>query len=260
MVQNKSTYMGSFSTAAKYTINTWPQFAALITSYGSAEKKESAELLQHSATLADAFNGGFSFCVREVAGVLVTLEQVLAMIRTGKEDTDLLTPRLLKEFGCEKVQVTRLIPAKIEKTRRKVLGKVGALSEALSSLYATSCDAIAAGLKAQGIALNENEGRELAFLETRRGLAARLADLSLSGLAGNQVLSYHQYMHYKTSTVLKNALSRMGKGHQNNDVDKAMKALKPSFDAVKKEQQKLTAEHIEPIKKLLDEAIQVEQV
>lgn len=258
MAKKKQVYLRNFSTNTKYTINSWTSFSELLKKYGSSAREEAVELLLESAVLEDAFNGGFSFCMRDLANILVKIEQVLIMIRTGKEDSDSLTPELLTQFGCEKINIERLMPAKIEKLRKKILAKIGGFDRLLGELHVSSCTAIKTHLREREILINENEVTELALIESRYALVRRLDNLALGALQDDEVLSFASYFRYKTSIILKNALSRMQKSHGDNDVQQTLRKLKPCFDGIKKEANKFVVDNIHPLQKLLEGAVQVD--
>jgi hypothetical protein len=258
MAKKSIAYMQNFSTNAKYIVHNWPNFSDMVIEFASATKQTEVDLLQDTATLEDAFNGGFSFCFRGVAQVLVQLEQVLAMVRVGNEDAEQLTPMLLADFGCSKVEVGRLVPAKLEKLRKKILNKLPGLSKQLTELHEIGCNAVLTDLREREVMINENERQELSFRDSRRGLHKRLDDLALKNMQADEVLSWESYFRYKMSVVVKNAFSRLQQHRSDNDVEQLLRKMKPCFDIIRREKDKFVAENIQPLQQLVDEAIRVD--
>lgn len=257
MAKSTVSYMRDFSTNAKYTINNWASFAQLVKKYGSLAKKKNPGVLIESVVLEDAFNGGFSFCLRDVARLLVKIDQVMILVRQGKEDADSLTPDVLAQFHCEKIAVTRLVPAKVEKVGKKILSETAKFDKALQQLHAAACEAVVTHLKKVGIDVNASERDELTFIESRRGLVRRLDALSLQGLKNDEVLSLEQYFRYKTAIVIKNAMSRSQKSPSNSEVDQRVKKIKSCFETIRKDKEQFIKQRIAPLEKQLQDVLTV---
>ncbi len=258
MAKKKITYMQDFTTNSQYILNNWPSFSAIVKKYGSSNKEETLESLHKTKVLEDAFNGGFSFFFRDLANLLVKIEQVLTVLRAVKEDSNSVTPDFLVQFDCSKIDVNKLTPAKVEKLRKKILTKISSLDTLLRKLHQAACDTILTHLREREVFVNENERHELSLIETRHSLIRRLDNLSLKPLKEEEVLSFGSYFHYKTAIILKNAFSRLEKRQGDNEVEQMLRKIKPCFDSIENEKSKFVAEYIQPLQKDLADALQVE--
>lgn len=250
----KILYMSDFSTHAKYMLHNWPSFADLAVEFGETTQTL-MDLLPDSAVLEDVFNGGFSFCFRSLAQILVQIERLLVVVRVHTEDSSQLTPALLALFDCSEVPLTRLVPAKLEKIRKKILNKISGFNQLLRDLHVNCCGIAKTHLREYDVMLNENEQHELAFIDSRRGLIKRLDNLSLKTLAKEDVLSFEDYFRYKLSVVIKNAFFRLQQHRSDNEVEQLLRKLKPCFEILRREKDKFVAEHIQPLQQLVAQAI-----
>ena len=201
MANNNATFMNEFSTVAKYSLQNWIRLLNVINKYGGAPKDTPTDLPQ-TVVLQDVFNGGFSFCFRQWVTMLVKLEQVLVLLRDWRESPEALTPDALKQFCCEGVEITKVPVAKVEKLRKKLLGDIKKQDKLLQQLYADCSELVVKQLDAQRIIISPQQQKELISISSRRALYHHLTQAKHKPFDKAAVLSFSDYLRYKTLSVL----------------------------------------------------------
>ena len=247
MAKNNATFMGEFSTVAKYSLQNWTRLLNLIKKYGAAPKDSPTDLPQ-TVVLQDAFNGGFSFCFRSWVSMLVRLEQVMVLLRDWRESPDALTPDAIKQFGCESIEVTKVPIAKVEKLRKKLLTDIKKQDKPLQQLHADCAELVCKQLTAQGVSIGSQQQKQLISISTRRALYHHLTEAKHQPFDRATVLSFSDYFRYKTLSILPVAQGAA-----------LLKKLEPCFQQIQKQAQQWVMTHIEPMRQQVQDVLKAEE-
>ena len=252
MAKKKPKPLQFLSTPMKYLINTWGPMQALVSheKIGGLEvAAQGGDKLLDDSVMHAAFNGPFSRYIRSLTALLIKLEQVLMYVSHQSDDSIGVSNELRTLLGCDAVEPEGLNQIKIEKAKKALYGAINGFFPLLEKFHDDACDLIITHLRENEISLGDNERDELRSIERVDELVRRLDTLSMDTIEAEEVLNIDSYFRYKTSIVVKNALSRTLKRHGDTEIKQAIRHLKPCFDAIKKDELRFVAENITPLEK-----------